>query len=117
MRKIQVIKNVVSLPRFRTLVGRELKITTQENVYGEKTSEEKFNNVLNDALFDEFSGQEILYLLQQGPKSVDQLATLLNLDSSKVLQYIVKLRSDGDIDLNNIDGLVPMYKAVFRGNL
>ena len=44
--KLKAMQEAAGGDRLRALVGRERKITEQENVYGEKVSLEKFNEIL-----------------------------------------------------------------------
>ena len=45
--KLRAIKTAASSDRMRALVGRQRKITEQENVYGEKTDLDKFMDIFD----------------------------------------------------------------------
>ncbi|MFX1447282.1 MAG: ArsR family transcriptional regulator [Promethearchaeota archaeon] len=93
----------------RALVGRERKITEQENVYGEKVALEKFNEIFDSAIIEEFERNRILIALEKNAKSVKDLANELKIDSSIVLEHMVTLKSRGQVDFGEFMGITPMF--------
>ncbi|MFX1282413.1 MAG: hydrogenase iron-sulfur subunit [Promethearchaeota archaeon] len=110
--KLKALKNAAGSQKLRALVGRERKITEQENVYGEVVSKEKFIELLDKAIKDEFERQWILLKLQKEPKSVKDIAKELEIDSSEVLNHIVSLRGQNLVVLEKIEGLSPIYAKI-----
>ena len=110
--KLKVLKNAAGDQRLRALVGRERKITEQGNVYGEVVSKEKFDELLNLAIKDEFERHWILLTLQKEPKSAKGIAKELKIDSSEVLKHIVLLRNQNLVALEKIEGLSPIYVRI-----
>ena len=110
--KLKVLKNAAGDQRLRALVGRERKITEQGNVYGEVVSKEKFDELLNLAIKDEFERHWILLTLQKEPKSAKGIAKELKIDSSVVLKHIVSLRNLNLVALEKIEGLSPIYVRI-----
>ena len=49
-----IIKSILSDSRLRTLVSRERLITTEGNVYNEIIPKEKFEQILDETLYNEF---------------------------------------------------------------
>ncbi|MFX1571193.1 MAG: ArsR family transcriptional regulator [Promethearchaeota archaeon] len=96
----------------RALVGRERKITEQENVYGEKVPIEKFNEVFDSAIEEEYNRHRILISLENDSKSVKDLAIELNIDPSAVLEHMVILKSRGQVDFGQLVGLTPMFHKI-----
>ncbi|MHA1729595.1 MAG: hydrogenase iron-sulfur subunit [Promethearchaeota archaeon] len=110
--KMEAVERVTKDQRFRTLIARERKITTQGNVYGEIIEQERYDEIVEEAILDEFSCQEMLLAMEKEPKSVKDMAKKLKIESSKVLQYVVKLKGNGLIDLSSIENVTPYYKAI-----
>jgi coenzyme F420-reducing hydrogenase delta subunit len=110
--KIDAAARVVNDPRIRTLIGREYRITTQENVYGKKVDEEFYDQILDEAIIDEFNCQRMLIAMEKEPLSVKAMAEKLDIKSKKVLQYVTKLRGKGLIDLDKIVEVTPIYKSI-----
>lgn len=110
--KLKSLKNAAGGQRLRAFVGRERKITEQGNVYGEVIPKEKFNELLDIAVKDEFERHWILLTLQKEPKSVKDIAQQLRIDSSEVLKHIVALRNQNLVELEKIEGLSPIYAKI-----
>jgi F420-non-reducing hydrogenase iron-sulfur subunit len=113
--QIDAIGRVVNDPRIRTMIGRERKITTQENVYGKVLDKEYFDQLLEEALFDEFVCQRMLIKMENGPASVKEMADRLQIKSNRVLRFIEKLKGNGSIDnviSAEIDEATPYYQTI-----
>ncbi|MFX1280664.1 MAG: ArsR family transcriptional regulator [Promethearchaeota archaeon] len=95
--------------RMRALVGRERKITEQENVYGEKTDIDKFMQIFDEAIVEEYERARILISLEEDSKSVKDLASELEIDPSIVLEHMTKLKTRGLVDFGEIIGITPMF--------
>jgi len=113
--KLQAMKIAVSNYRMRALVGRERDITENENAYGDKTPLEKFENIFNKAIRDEFYRHYILLKLNQSPKSVKDLAKEIEIDPSEVLDHLLILKGRGQVDMENIIGITPIYINLMEG--
>jgi coenzyme F420-reducing hydrogenase delta subunit/predicted transcriptional regulator len=98
--------------RLRALVGRERGITEKENAYGEKTSREDFDEVLDSAIRAEYIRNRIYLLAKNEPLSVKEMAKRLDLDPAEVLRHIVIMRRRGLIALDRIEGRSPFYTAL-----
>ncbi|MHA1329092.1 MAG: ArsR family transcriptional regulator [Promethearchaeota archaeon] len=109
------MKIAVSNYRMRALVGRERDITENENAYGDKTPLEKFENIFNKAIRDEFYRHYILLKLNQSPKSVKDLAKEIEIDPSEVLDHLLILKGRGQVDMENIIGITPIYINLMEG--
>ena len=106
---LRAIEDATGGDRMRALVGRERKITEQENVYGEKVPLEKFNDIFDSAIIEEFERNRILIALEKNAKSVKDLANELKIDPSIVLEHMVTLKSRGQVDFGEIIGITPIF--------
>jgi F420-non-reducing hydrogenase iron-sulfur subunit len=109
LEKIQAIKMAVSSERMRALVGRERKITEEENVYGEKYPVEKYQELMTQAIKDEYERHRILVSLEKKSKSVKQLAAELEIDPSIVLEHMLTLKSRSEVDFQQIIKNTPIF--------
>jgi len=112
LEKLKVIEEATGSDRIRALVGRERKITEQENVYGEKVPLEKFNDIFDSAIIDEYNRHRILLSLEKNSKSVKELATELKIDPSVVLQHVLVLKTRSQADFKEIVGNTPIFMKV-----
>ncbi len=109
LEKLIAIEMAAGSDRIRALVGRQRKITEEENVYGEKVLLENFNNILNSAIKDEFERHQILLSLEKDSKSVKDLAIELEIDPSVILEHMLLLKNRGQVDFGEIIGITPMF--------
>ncbi|MFX1399486.1 MAG: hydrogenase iron-sulfur subunit [Promethearchaeota archaeon] len=110
--KIRAIKMAVSCKRMRTLVGRERKLLEEENVYGERISEDKFNQIFDEAINDEYERHLILVALEKEDKSVKDIGAELKIDPNKVLKHMLILKSRAQADFKEIIKNTPIFMRV-----
>ena len=109
------IKSVLTDFRLRALFGRERKITQVSNVYNEIYSNEKFEELIEDALYHEFIRYKILQKIKKKGKSVPEISKEIKIDSQKVLQHIITLRQRGLVDLEAIKEEIPTFISIKEG--
>jgi len=107
--KLRAMEEAAAGERMRALVGRERKITEQENVYGETVSIEKFTKIFDSVIIEEYDRHRILHSLEKDPKSVKDVALNLKIDPSLVLEHMITLKSRGQVDFGEIIGITPMF--------
>ncbi|NHI93070.1 MAG: hydrogenase iron-sulfur subunit [Candidatus Lokiarchaeota archaeon] len=112
MLNIDAIQRTVEEFRLRALVGRKRKIIDEGNVYDNRISEDKFEEIQNNAIFDEYTRQKILILLDKSERSVKSLAEQLDEDTSKILEHIVILRNQGLVILSKVEEITPFYASM-----
>lgn len=109
---LKAVEMVVSSSRMRSLVGRKRKITTQENVYGKKIDENEFQQLMKDAIVNEYLRNRIYIILKKKQSSVKDIAESMSLNKTTVFNNILSLRQRGLVDVAGIDGLNPIYKII-----
>ncbi|MFW9946061.1 MAG: hydrogenase iron-sulfur subunit [Candidatus Odinarchaeota archaeon] len=107
--KVRAIKMAVSNDRMRALVGRQRKLTEEGNVYGEKYPEEKFNELMDLAIKEEYERHRILLTLEKYSKSVKDIAKELDIDPSIVLKHMLVLKSRSQVDFGEIIENTPVF--------
>ena len=112
--KLEAMEMAAGSYRLRALVGRERKITEEGNVYGEMVPKEEFNELLSQAIEDEYMRHQILLSLEQDPKSVKDLAIQIGIDPSEVLQHILVLKGRSQVAMDKIVGNMPIYVNVME---
>jgi hypothetical protein len=96
----------------RWLMGMERQLTERENVFHEKLLPERYQEVLRRAAIDEYQKALLLEVLQEGPKTVRQLA-----DSTAMPVYTVSLRLNdleraGLADIHGHEGANPTFRVM-----
>lgn len=110
--KLQAIELAATSKRMRALVGRERKLIEDKNAYGEKIPEEKFDELMHQAMLEEYDRHRILVALEKESKSVKDVATELNLDSSIVLEHMLVLKSRAQVDFQEIIKNTPIFMRI-----
>lgn len=109
---LNAIQKAAESDRLRVLVGRKRMITQDHNVYNKKIDPNDFELIQNEAIFDEFIRQKSYLLLQSESLSVKELAQRLEIEPYIVLNHIIALRQKGDVALDRIEGVTPLYMAI-----
>ncbi len=107
--KLQAMELAATSDRMRALVGTQRKITEQENEYGEKVPIEKFNEIFDSAIHQEYVRERILLALGKDINTVKDLGKELNVDPSEILEHMLILKSRNLIDYEGIEGNTPLY--------
>jgi F420-non-reducing hydrogenase iron-sulfur subunit len=114
LQKLEALEMAAGSYRIRALVGRERKITEQENVYGEKFSKQRFSEILEETLDNEYLRHRILLSLEKSPKSVKSLAIELDANSKEILNHILVLKARSQIVMENIINNQPIYVNIME---
>jgi F420-non-reducing hydrogenase iron-sulfur subunit len=101
--------------RLRLLSGKEIKLTGEGNVYGERLEGEKMESMLMTAAGAEYKRSLILELTKRGAMSVRELASEIGEPTDITLDHVVALRSKNLLAMSSIDGFTPRYKAIIAG--
>ena len=109
---LNAIKHALCDQRLRALVARQRLITQDANVYEEKFDSEKYEQILIDAIEKEFVRHKILVKIKDKGKSVPDIAKEINIEPHLVLRHIVKLRSRGLVDVDEINEEIPTFISI-----
>ena len=114
LEKIESAEQAALEFRLRALVGKEYKITTEGNVYGDIKPEEEWNVMFDQAVKNEYFRKRILQLTGKQAYSVIDLSKELNQPTDKVLEHIVYLRRKNMVAMDRIDGTTPKYVSLLE---
>ncbi len=109
---LNAVKSVLSDSRFRALVAKERRITSIGNAYDEIIPKDNFEEILEDAIYNEFIRQKILEKIKDQGKSVPEISKEVNIEPNIVLYHIVTLRSRGLVDLEKITEDIPTFVSI-----
>jgi coenzyme F420-reducing hydrogenase delta subunit len=101
--------------RLRALVGKELNLEKQGNVYGQKLEQTELEKLIDAATKDEFERALIIELSKQKARSVKELGQMMNVPTDKVLRHIVVLRQKNMIAMDHPEGFTPTYRTIEIG--
>ena len=112
---LQAVKNVLEDSRLRGLIARQRELVTDKNVYGEQISVERFENLIDDVIKNEFIRHIIIIKIKDKGKSVPAIANEISIKAREVLEHIVVLRSRGLVDVAEINEEIPTFISIAGG--
>jgi coenzyme F420-reducing hydrogenase delta subunit/DNA-binding transcriptional ArsR family regulator len=109
------VKNISKDFRLKLLVGKELSLVNEGNVYDKKIPQEELDTLIDEVIKDELARCRIILATKRKALSVDDIARFINLSPNRVLQHIVTLKDRGLVALDRIEGDAPLYIAQEEG--
>jgi coenzyme F420-reducing hydrogenase delta subunit len=110
--RLVAAKEALAQQRIRWLVGRERELIEDKNVFGEKVSQEEFDQLTLQTVEKEFARRRVLLSLKEDSLSVKEIAQRVETSPREVLKSIVSLERDGLISVVGIEGNSPKYRRV-----
>ncbi|MDH5439698.1 MAG: hydrogenase iron-sulfur subunit [Candidatus Bathyarchaeota archaeon] len=107
-------KATLAQERLRWLVGRERELVEHENVFGEKVSQEEFDQLMLQTIEKEFAKRRILLSMGEDALSVREIAQRVEASPGDVLRNMITLERDGFVSVVGIEGSSPMYRRAGR---
>ena len=105
-------KEAFAQQRIRWLVGRERELVEDKNVFGEKVSQEEFDQLMLQTVEKEFAKRRILLSMGGDSFSVREIAQTVGASPKEVLRNIVSLERDGLVSVVGIEGNSPKYRKI-----
>jgi len=109
LEKLLIVRNVAEDYRLRLIIGKGVSIIDDYNVYNEQLNPERFEELLNEAIEDEYVRSSIMFLTREKPQSVIDIAKKIEISPQIVLEHVVTLKDRDLIRLDHIDGDTPYY--------
>ena len=110
--KLKAAEAVLAGEKMRWLIGKKIEFLKSGNKYAEIFTEHEFKRAIDMIIAEETEAQEILLQLQEGPRSVKNLAQALAIPSARVFRYIAALNRKEMVALEKISGRSPLYRLL-----
>ncbi len=101
--------------RIRALIGHEVRMAEEGNVYGEKVSNEEFRKIIDTAVEQEFRRNLILQIVASKPSSAKELSEAVGVPPDEIVDHIATLRQKNLLGIDHIDEMTPFYVALLAG--
>ena len=111
-KKLEAAEAVLAGEKMRWVIGKKTEFLESGNKYGEIFTEHEFNRAIDMILLEEIEIQEILGQLNEGARSVKDLADALAIPSERVFRYITALNRKNMTRLEKVSGKTPLYEIV-----
>jgi len=96
----------------RWLVGKELKITTDGDVYGRKWDKDSFESILDSTLQREYQMHLIYQVVKDGCKSVRDISTKTGLDLMRISYLMADMEKRNMVEFTGMEDSKPVFEAV-----
>jgi len=110
--RLVAAKEALAQQRIRWLVGRERELAEDKNVFGEKVSQEEFDQLMLQTIEKEFARRRILLSMGEDVLSVKEIAQRVEASPREVLKNMVSLERAGLVSVVGIEGNSPKYRRV-----
>ena len=100
--KLRAAKMALEGKRLRMAIARQAKYMKEGDTYREIPPDHKLNLDWEKTLSEETVSQELLLLLKERPRPVDELAGLLDLSSEDVIAYFKRLEKKQLVDSDRL---------------
>jgi F420-non-reducing hydrogenase iron-sulfur subunit len=107
-------KETLTQEKLRWLVGRERELVEHKNVFGEKVSQEEFDQLMLETIEKEFARRRILLSMREDALSVREIAQRVEASPGDVLRNMISLERDGLVSVVGIEGRSPKYRRAGR---
>lgn len=108
--RLVAAKETLAQEKIRWLVGREMALVEDKNVFGEKVSQEEFDQLMLQTIEKEFAKRRILLSIGEDALSVKEIAQRVEASPREVLRNMVSLERDGLVSVVGIEGNSPKYR-------
>jgi predicted Rossmann fold nucleotide-binding protein DprA/Smf involved in DNA uptake len=97
----------------RWLMGMQRELTEKENVYGEKVKADGYMKLLDETIKNEYQKSLIYLSLQDGPLSVREIDSRINIGIQNVSTLLTDLEGRGQVELHGYEGRTPKFAGIF----
>jgi len=96
----------------RWLVGKEIKITSEGDVYGRKWDVERFESVLDMVMAREYHKNRIYLAIKQGCTCVEDIGNKIGLDLKVISHLLADLEKKGTVKFMGMKDRIPVFATL-----
>jgi hypothetical protein len=96
----------------RWLVGKEVKITSEGDVYGRKWDIERFESILDTVMAREYHKNRIYLAIKAGCSSVEDIGNKIGLDLKMISHLLADLEKTGKVKFRGMKDRIPVFATV-----
>ncbi len=109
---LAAVEQTLNCPRIRWLLGLTKQLTEQVNVYNEKLKDKDFKRLLLQATEEEYHKALIMAALEEGPRSVREMAEETGLPVYTVSLRLNELERCNQAGLKEYSGSTPIFMGM-----
>lgn len=110
---LEAVLRTLETETVRWLMGMQRELTEKENVYGEKVKADAYMKLLDETTKSEYQKSLIYLSLQEGPLSVREIDSRINIGIQNVSNLLTDLEGRGQVELHGYEGRTPKFAGIF----
>jgi hypothetical protein len=95
----------------RWMVGKEIKITQDGDVYGREWEVEKYELILDSVLEREYQKNLIYLAIKEGSTSVREINKRIGLDLQLISRLIADMEKTSKVEFTGMENKIPVFAA------
>lgn len=108
--KVRAIQATLEGEKVRWISGKGPELLEKENVYHEKLSQERLEEIMEGTIQEELIKNQILSLIESRSLPATEISQRLNLKLNETLTYLISLVGEGRIGFDpSEEGKIPKY--------
>jgi len=96
----------------RWMVGKQVKITTDGDVYGRKWDLEKYESILDSVLEREYHKNLIYLAIQAGFTSVRAINEKIGLELALISRLIADMEKTNKVEFKRMENKIPVFAVL-----
>lgn len=96
----------------RWMVGKEVKITKDGDVYGRKWDIEEYESILDSVLEREYNKNLIFLAIKEGFTSVRDINKKIGLDLILISRLIADMEKTNKVEFTGMENKIPVFAAL-----
>jgi F420-non-reducing hydrogenase iron-sulfur subunit len=96
----------------RWLVGKEVKITSEGDVYGRKWDTGRFESVLDTVMTREYHKNRICLAIREGCTCIEDIGTKIGLDQTMISHLLADLEKTGKVKFRGMKDRIPVFATL-----
>lgn len=96
----------------RWMVGKELTITSEGDIYGRKWDVERYESILNSVMEREYHKNLIFLAIKEGFTSVEDINDKIGLDLKLISHLLADLEKTGMVKFTGMEDRIPAFAAL-----
>lgn len=110
---LEAVLRTLETETVRWLMGMQRELTEKKNVYGEKVKADGYMKLLDETIQNEYQKSLIYLSLQDGPLSVREIDSRINIGIQNVSNLLTDLEGRGQVELHGYEGRTPKFAGIF----
>jgi hypothetical protein len=110
--QLAAVEGTLSGETLRWLVGKELHITTEGDVYGRRWDTESFESILDSVLEREYQINLILEAIKDGCTSVRDVSAKIGLPLQRISYLLADMEKRSLVEFKGMEACKPVFAAL-----